>query len=115
MQVCDLVVLPSVTIEGLGICLIEAAMLRKPVVGSDAPGVREALVDGETGLLAAPGDSADLAAKIAHILGDPGLAADMGERGRERALEKFTVERITDTIESVYLEAIADTHREPWC
>ncbi len=56
MQVMDAVVLASVAMEGFGVCLVEAGLLRKPVVGSDAPGIREVIADGETGFLAAVGD-----------------------------------------------------------
>jgi len=114
MQVMDVVVLPSVIIEGLGVCLIEAAMLRKPVVGSDAPGVREVLADGQTGLLAAVADPQDLADKISRLLADPALRAAMGERGRARALSLFTMERMADTAEAIYREAIAHCERERW-
>lgn len=114
MQAMDVVVLPSVTIEGLGVCLIEAAMLRKPVVGSDAPGVREALIDGQTGLLAAVADPRDLAEKIARLLGDPQLRAAMGERGRQRALSLFTMDRMADTAEAIYQEVIAGFQRDRW-
>ena len=114
MQAMDVVALPSVTIEGLGICLIEAAMLRKPVVGSDAPGVREALADGETGLLVRPKDARDLAEKLEVLLEDRALAARMGEAGRARALKMFTIDCMADTAERVYREVMAGTRRERW-
>jgi len=96
------------------VCLIEAAMLGKPVVGSDAPGIREALEDGETGFLAAVGDAGDLAAKIARLIEDGELAATMGARGREYALGRFTISRMAETAEAIYREAIAGTQREAW-
>ena len=114
MQAMDLVVLPSVAKEGLGVCLIEAAFLGKPVVGSDAPGIREVLVDGETGLLAPVADSAGLSERIAAILSDWPLASRMGDLGRRRARELFTVAKMAETAEGIYREAIAGTTRERW-
>lgn len=106
MQAMDVVVLPSVAIEGLGVVLIEAAFLGKPVVGSDAPGIREAMLDGVTGLLAPPGDAEGLAAAIDTLLADPELARRMGQAGRERARSMFTVERMAARAEALYRELL---------
>jgi glycosyltransferase involved in cell wall biosynthesis len=114
IQAMDVVTLPSVAREGLGVCLIEAAMLGKPVVGSDAPGIREVLVDGETGFLAAVGDARDLAGKIGMLLEDRERAAAMGARGREYALGRFTISRMAETAEAIYREAIAGSGRQAW-
>jgi glycosyltransferase involved in cell wall biosynthesis len=108
MQAMDVVVLPSVAIEGLGIVLIEGAFLGKPVVGSDAPGIREALVDGSTGLLAPPGDPQALAETIGHVLEDPALAAAMGARGRERAREMFTLDHMVSRAETLYRQLLTE-------
>jgi len=106
MQAMDVVVLPSVAKEGLGVCLIEAAFLGKPVVGSDAPGIREVLVDGETGLLAPVADAEGLAAKIAHLLQDRKRALQMGARGKQRAQRLFTVEAMACRAEELYRELL---------
>jgi glycosyltransferase involved in cell wall biosynthesis len=107
MRAMDVVILPSVAIEGLGVVLIEGAFLGKPVVGSDAPGIREALVDGSTGLLAPPGDARALAETIETILEDPALAAAMGARGRERARDMFTLDHMVTRAEELYRELMA--------
>ena len=108
MQAMDVVVLPSVAKEGLGVALIEAAFLGRPVVGSDAPGIREVIVDGETGLLAPVADSEGLARAIGAILADPAMAERMGESGRSRAREMFTIERMAQTAEAVYRELLPE-------
>jgi len=112
MQAMDAVVLASVAMEGFGVCLVEAGLLRKPVVGSDAPGIREVIADGETGFLAAVGDARDLADKLTRLLEDRELARAMGERGRDRALEKFTLATMAATAEAIYREAISSTDTE---
>jgi len=108
MQAMDVVVLPSVAKEGLGVALIEAAFVGRPVVGSDAPGIREVIVDGETGLLAPVADAEGLARAIAAVLDDPAMAERMGERGRLRAQEMFTIERMAETAEAIYRELLPE-------
>ncbi|MGI5819686.1 MAG: glycosyltransferase family 4 protein [Armatimonadota bacterium] len=108
MMAMDVVVLPSVAIEGLGIALIEGAFVGKPVVGSDAPGIREALVDGSTGLLAPPGDAEALAGAIGQILENPTLAREMGRRGQERAESMFTLDHMVSRAEELYRRLLAN-------
>lgn len=108
MKAMDVVVLPSVAVEGFGIVLIEAGFLGKPVVGSDAPGIREAVVDGSTGLLAPPGDSEALAEAIGTILQDPALATAMGLRGRQRAYEMFTLDHMVGRAEELYRQLLRE-------
>lgn len=108
MQAMDVVTLPSVAIEGLGIALIEAAFLGKPVVGSDAPGIREALVDGRTGLLVPPRRPDALAAAIGEILSNPEMAVEMGERGRNRAKKMFSLDGMVTRAEELYRQLLRE-------
>src|SRR5436853_602660 len=59
------------------------------------------------GLLADPVNPRDLAEKIRRLLSDPKARRTMGARGREKVLESFSIERVTDRIEAVY-RAILD-------
>jgi len=100
---CDVFVLPSVSrLEAFGIVALEAMATAKPVIVADIPGVREMIVDGVDGLLADPVNSLDLADKIRRLLADPDARRAMGQRGREKVLESFGIERVTDQIEAVY-------------
>lgn len=107
MQAADIVVLPSIAKEGLGLVLVEAALLEKPTIGSNAPGIDEAVEDGVTGLLVAPGDATALAERLALLLGDAVLRCQMGQAGRERALQMFTQEAMVDQFEAIYRELVA--------
>ena len=84
----DLVVAPS-RFESFGLVHLEGMMFGKPVVGSAIGGMREVIVDGETGLLAQPGDPISLRATIARLLEDPGLRQQLGQSGRSRYLRQF--------------------------
>jgi len=107
MQVCDLVILPSVAKEGLGICLIEAAFLGVPAVGSNAPGIDEAIVDGETGLLVPPGDARALAEALDRLLSDAQLRSRLGGNARQWAQKTFTIELQMQATMALYHEMIA--------
>jgi len=108
MQAMDVMVLPSVAIEGLGIVLIEAAFLGKPVVGSDAPGIREALVNNRTGLLVPPGQPAALAEAIGEVLSNPEMAVEMGQEGRKRAQRMFSLDGMVTRAEELYRQILRE-------
>ena len=92
LQSADLFVLPSVSnAEAFGIVQVEAQMCGLPIVASNLPtGVTDVTVDGQTGLLVPPGDAPALARAMAQIIADKSSAAQMGEAGQRRALERFS-------------------------
>src|SRR5438445_81827 len=93
---CDVFVLPSVSrLEAFGIVALEAMATAKPVVVADIPGVREVIDNGKEGLLADPVNPQDLAEKIRWLLADPAARRTMGERGREKVVSSFSIERVT--------------------
>lgn len=97
----DLFVMSSVT-EGLGSAVLDAMAMGLAVVGTRAGGIPEAVVDGQTGLLAEPGAPAPLAAAIVRLLKDPGLRRRYGEAGRIRVSECFGVDRLVDGTLAAY-------------
>lgn len=99
----DLVVLPSYR-EGIPKSLIEAAACGLPIVTTDAPGCRDVVEHGITGLLVSCNDVNALADAIHFMLRNPDLRAAMGAAGREKVLREFD-ERIVlrDTLQ-VYRE-----------
>jgi glycosyltransferase involved in cell wall biosynthesis len=63
-------------------------------------GLREAVVEGETGFYCEPDDAHDVAVKALRMLSDPDLTARLGASGRDRVLKHFTWDKIArDTIE----------------
>ncbi len=96
--------------EGWGMSIMEAAAAATPALAIDAPGIRDAIVDGVTGILVGGGEGeGDLAAAFADALVD--LASDgdsrkrLGRAARERATE-FSWERTIDRWQEV-LEEVA--------
>jgi glycosyltransferase involved in cell wall biosynthesis len=73
-----------------------------PVVGTDIPGGREALVDGVTGQLVPARDSPALEGALARYLRDPDLRKRHGLAGRERVMRDFRPEVLWDALLEVY-------------
>jgi glycosyltransferase involved in cell wall biosynthesis len=97
----DLFVMSSIT-EGLGSALLDAMACRKPVVGTKAGGIPEAVVHGATGLLVPPRDDHALAEAIVKMLTDADLRARFGEAGRRRVEEQFSEERLVSGVLAAY-------------
>ena len=96
----DVFVLPSLY-EGLPLVVLEAMLAGLPVVASDVGSVRDAVSEGVTGLLVPAGDVPRLAAAVQRAL-DPEFGPRLGQAGRVRALERFTVERMVRAYEMLY-------------
>ena len=101
MSTWDIYVQPSIA-EGLGIAALEAMSLGIPVVASDVGGLREIVVNGKTGFLVPPEDSAQLAAHLKELACNAELRRSMGEAARLRATEKFSRERESQALQSAY-------------
>jgi glycosyltransferase involved in cell wall biosynthesis len=80
---------------------LEAMRIGRPVVASDLPVFREALRDGETGILA-PRDPHRFAASLVSLLSDPERSSTIGESARAEAAKRFTVERMVDEYADLY-------------
>lgn len=88
--------------EGLPKSLLEAAACGLPIVTTDVPGCREAVSDGENGLLVPARDSDALAAALKVLLLDPALRQRMGVAGRRKAEIEFASGRIVSETLAVY-------------
>lgn len=82
---------------------LEAMMAERPVVATDLPALREAVVDGETGYLTAL-TPVDLAGGLAEVITHPETARAMGAQAVARARKRFTVARMASEYECLYAE-----------
>jgi glycosyltransferase involved in cell wall biosynthesis len=85
--------------EGWGITVMEAAACGTPSLASDAPGLRDSVRDGLTGLLVPHGDAAALASAMLRLAGDPALVERLGHAARQHALA-HSWEAATDRVEA---------------
>ncbi len=92
---------PSVY-EPFGIINLEAMACERPVVASAVGGIKEVVVQGETGLLVPPGEPEALAEALNRVLGDRDLARSMGTKGRRRVEERFSWDSIAAKTKEMY-------------
>jgi glycosyltransferase involved in cell wall biosynthesis len=102
----DMVVIPSRPPEAFGVALAQGMAAGKPVIGSDIPGVRTVVENGESGFLIEPGDKVALAERIEQLAGDPDLRRQMGFRGRERIVRRYTWRTVGERLLALYMEVL---------
>jgi glycosyltransferase involved in cell wall biosynthesis len=95
--------------EGFGVACLEAMAHGRPVVATDVGGLRDLVVDGETGLVVPPRDPAALRAALEQLLADPKLRQRLGAAGRQRARERFSWDAVTSAVVDAYAEAVGRT------
>ncbi len=106
MKSATIVIMPSRWEEAFGLVALEAALMARPVVATRVGGLPEVVVDGETGLLVQKDDSGALAGAVAFLLDHPEQAMSMGNAGRLRAREVFSLARYVDAYDSLYRRLI---------
>ncbi|OGW08552.1 MAG: hypothetical protein A2W75_11185 [Nitrospinae bacterium RIFCSPLOWO2_12_39_15] len=102
IQIMDIFVLPSSEREGLGISVIEAMTIGKPVIATKLGGILEVIEDGVTGILVEPKDKDALAKAIKKLLNSLKLMQKMGQNGMERYLKIFTLNQMMKELEKIY-------------
>ncbi|BEU86821.1 glycosyltransferase family 4 protein [Selenomonas sp. TAMA-11512] len=92
--------------EGFPISILEAMRTGLPVIASDVGGVKEEVIDGETGRLVPRGDAAGLASVLRTCVSDRKVLHFQGKRGYEYAVSRFAAEEMMEKIVCVYSDAM---------
>jgi glycosyltransferase involved in cell wall biosynthesis len=95
--------------EGLGIALLEAMAMGRPILGFAVGGVREVVDDGRTGWLVPPGDVEALAARMRDLAAAADRGRALGEAARARVVERFSVQAMCAGYARVYAELAVTT------
>ena len=103
-----IIVVPSIWPETFGIVAAEAMSHGVPVIASRIGGLQYSLREGESGLLAEPGDAADLAEKIRLIWDDPTLARRLGSGARRHAEAHFSPLAHVERLKEIYVQVLAE-------
>ncbi|HEX8707356.1 MAG TPA: glycosyltransferase [Pyrinomonadaceae bacterium] len=112
LALSDVCVLSSKA-EGFSNSILEYMAAGRPVVATRVGGASEAIDDGETGFLVNVGDDAAIAAHLVALLGEPGKARSMGQRGKLKVEQKFSCEAQLESTEKLYERLLARTRSAP--
>jgi glycosyltransferase involved in cell wall biosynthesis len=102
----DIVCLPSHR-EGMPKALIEAAAAGLPIVTTDVPGCRDVVRHEHNGLLVPLRDANALSIALRRLIENPQLGRRMGQRGRARVLEEFSLDRVIASTLALYRDLLA--------
>ncbi|MGR5167027.1 glycosyltransferase family 4 protein [Vibrio astriarenae] len=98
----NIVTMPSFYGEGVPKVLIEGAACGRPIVTTNNPGCRDAVIENETGLLVPVRDAEALATALFHLLDDDDLRVGMGKKAREFAVKEFDVNNVVANHFEIY-------------
>ena len=104
-QVTDIALMPSTEAESFGLVALEAMLAKKPVIASDAGGLKEVVEDRRTGILVNPNNEEALANAIIELAENPEMRKEYGEEGLMRAETNFTVKKYVDGLTNIIAEA----------
>jgi len=102
LSLADICVKPGVLDGFVGITVLEAQSVETAVVAFDGEDVREAIIHGQTGLLARKGDFNDLAIKLNELLDDPVKSRKLAIQGNEFVRKTFDIRVVADGLLSLY-------------
>jgi glycosyltransferase involved in cell wall biosynthesis len=102
LSATDVYVKPGVVEGFVGITVLEALALGKPVIAFETEDVKLALTDGETGLIVPNADVASLADRILYLLANPSVGSRLGQAGQHLVLERFDFGVLARRLEEFY-------------
>jgi len=102
LSATDVYVKPGVVEGFIGITVLEALVLGKPVVAFETEDVKLVLSDGETGLIAPNGEVASLAERIVYLLHNPAVGQRLGQAGQQVVLQRFDFGILAGRLEEFY-------------
>lgn len=107
INVMDICVLSTFT-EGISNSILEYMSLGKPVIATDGGGTNEIIEDQKTGYLIKPSDPAELAEKIELLLNDMELRNKMGQAGKYRVENNFSIDKMVNGFIQTYKKIITE-------
>ncbi len=107
----DIIVLTSHN-EGTPVSLIEAQAAYKPVVSTNVGGIEDIVQHGETGFITEAGDTASFAQHIQTLIDTPQLREQMGKKGYENVIKRYSKQRLITDMKHLYLSFLEDKEQK---
>jgi glycosyltransferase involved in cell wall biosynthesis len=107
----DIVTLTSYN-EGTPVSLIEAQAANKPIVSTRVGGISDIVLEGETALLADVQDSTTFADHVLRLVEDDDLRRQMGLKGKEHVIERFSYQRLMNDMSALYYDLLEKKKRK---
>jgi glycosyltransferase involved in cell wall biosynthesis len=98
----DIFVLPTKRVEGFPMTIVEAMFAGMPVVAFDVGGIRDAVINGETGFLIEAGNKKLFAERLGELADNFSLREKMGGKGRTKAQQEFSVDVMLNKYEDLF-------------
>lgn len=94
--------------EGFGLVAAEAMLHRLPVVASKVGGLKDIVLDNQTGFLVPPYSPNQIAEKLKTLIEYPELQKSMGGKGYDRAIANYTADRYCQEVENLYIQLLSE-------
>lgn len=106
LKMLDILAITSLTIESFSMVAVEAMAMEVPVIATSIGGIPEVVDDGKTGIIIPPGNVDALCKAIKYLIQNPEIRFRMGQNGRVRVLDRFTIEGNVRKTEDVFLQLL---------
>ena len=105
-HLADVVTFPSIYLDPFGMINLEAMAAAKPLVATCFGGAPEIVINGETGYIVNPLETAAFAERLTHLLLNAELRQQMGLAGQAQLVERFTLKHQVDHMLAIYQKAL---------
>jgi glycosyltransferase involved in cell wall biosynthesis len=105
-KLTDIAIMPSSEAESFGLVAVEAMLAKKPVIGSNHGGLTEIIINDETGFLVEPNNVEALSEALSKLIDNSELRKSFGEKGYQRAIKEFSVDKYVQSFETVFSEML---------
>ncbi len=103
----DIFCVPSLQ-EGFGLVAVEAMFHHLPVIATKVGGLKEIVIDGQTGYLINPNSPSELALKLKSLVQNPDLRKELGSNGYQRAKSNYSTQQYVGNLEGLYSKLLKE-------
>lgn len=105
LEACDIFIQPSIE-EAFGLVFAEAGAKGKPAIATKVGGIKEIIIDGETGYLVPPSSSESLAQALQKLLESPKQRKLLGDNAYQRIASQFSIDNMVDKYLTIFNQVV---------